>query len=45
MIISDKYKLIFIHIPKNGGTYVTNVMYNLDKDIKRYTIKKNGYYT
>lgn len=33
MIISHKYKIVFIHIPKNAGSYVTNILYNLDKDL------------
>ena len=33
MIISHKYKLIFIHIYKNAGTFVTKILKNLDKNI------------
>ena len=33
MIISHKYKLIFIHIYKNAGTFVTELLYNLDRHI------------
>lgn len=33
MIISHKYKLIFIHIYKNAGTFVTKFLYNLDNNI------------
>ncbi len=43
MIISDKYKIIFIHIPKNAGTYVSKVLYNLDNNIKRYSINGTGH--
>ena len=32
MIISHKYKLIFIHIYKTAGTFVTKVLKNLDED-------------
>ena len=30
MIISHKYKFVFIHIYKNGGTFTTNLIMNLD---------------
>ena len=33
MIISHKYKLIFIHIYKNAGTFIIQVLKNLDKDV------------
>ena len=33
MLISHKYKLIFIHIYKNAGTFVTKMLKKLDKDI------------
>lgn len=33
MIISHKYKIIFIHIPKNAGTFITNILYNLDEEL------------
>lgn len=33
MIISHKYKLIFIHIYKNGGTFMGKLLKNLDKNI------------
>jgi hypothetical protein len=33
MIISHKYKLIFIHIYKNAGTFITELLKKLDKDI------------
>ena len=32
MIISHKYKLIFIHIPKAAGTFMTKLLENLDKN-------------
>ena len=32
MIISHKYKLIFIHIYKNAGTFVTKLIKNLDSN-------------
>ena len=43
MIISDKYHIIFIHIPKNAGTYITTLLFNLDPNIKRYTKNGNGH--
>lgn len=43
MIISEKYKLIFLHIPKSGGTYVTQALVNLDPDVKRYTFNNSGH--
>lgn len=33
MIISHKYKLIFIHIPKNAGTFITQLLKNLDENL------------
>ena len=33
MIISHKYKLIFIHIPKNAGTFITKFLDNLDENL------------
>lgn len=33
MIISHKLKIIFIHIPKNAGTYITSKMKNIDPSI------------
>jgi hypothetical protein len=32
MIISHKYKVIFVHIPKNAGSFVTHIMKILDPD-------------
>ena len=32
MIISHKYKFVFIHIYKNAGTFVTNLIIKLDPD-------------
>jgi chondroitin 4-sulfotransferase 11 len=34
MLISHKYKIIFIHIPKNSGTYIWNIMEILDNNIE-----------
>ena len=34
MIISHKYKLIFIHIYKNAGGFIIKFLKNLDKNIK-----------
>ena len=33
MIISHKYKLIFLHIYKTAGAFMTRVLKNLDKNI------------
>lgn len=33
MLISHKYKLIFIHIYKNAGTFVRQLLYNLDTNV------------
>ena len=33
MIISHKYKIIFIHIFKNAGTFITTFLKNLDENI------------
>ena len=30
MIVSHRYKCIFVHIPKNGGTFVTNFIKSVD---------------
>jgi len=32
MIISHKYKFVYIHIPKTGGTFVEHLLLALDKD-------------
>lgn len=36
MIVSNKYKIIFIHIYKNAGTFIRKIMKNLDPDCKEY---------
>ena len=33
MLISHKYKLIFIHIPKNAGTYIYHLLKQIDKEL------------
>lgn len=43
MIISHKLGLIFIHIPKNAGTYITSIMYKLDPDIIRVNNEGGGH--
>lgn len=45
MIISHKYKLVFIHIPKTGGTIVSHLLLNLDKDAINliHDQNQNGY--
>jgi hypothetical protein len=40
MIISDKLKIIFFHIPKNAGTFIWKLLYNIDSNI---LIKKTNY--
>jgi hypothetical protein len=32
MIISHLYKLVFIHIPKTAGSYIENILHNIDPD-------------
>ena len=34
MIISHKFKIIFIHIYKTAGTYITKLLKNIDPDVK-----------
>ena len=43
MIISHKYKIVFIHIPKAMGTFITNILYKLDNNIEYYNIDNNGH--
>ena len=38
MIISHKFKLIFIHIYKNGGSFIKKLLLKLDKNAINYTI-------
>jgi hypothetical protein len=33
MIISHKYKIVFIHIPKNAGTFITNILKQIDDNL------------
>jgi hypothetical protein len=33
MIISHKYKIIFIHIPKNAGTFITKILRYIDDNL------------
>ena len=42
MIISHKYKLIFIHIYKNAGTFFTKFLKNLDKNIINVDVHINA---
>jgi hypothetical protein len=32
MIVSHNYKFVFIHIPKNAGTFITELIMKLDPD-------------
>ena len=34
LVISDKYKYIFFHIPKNAGVSVSNMLLNNEKKLK-----------
>lgn len=43
MPISDKYKLIFIHIPKNAGTAITNTLQMSDIGHHGWEYYKNKY--
>lgn len=36
MIISHKYECVFVHIPKNGGTFVTNFIKSIDPSCEDY---------
>ena len=43
MIISDEYKLIFIHIPKNAGNYIRQVLFKLDPNIINFTFNDSSH--
>ncbi len=43
MIISHKYKIVFIHIPKNAGTYITAQLYKIDANVQNYIIDGCGH--
>lgn len=45
MVISHKYKCVFIHIPKNGGTFVTNFMQSVDPSSQNCFIGSSGHQT
>jgi chondroitin 4-sulfotransferase 11 len=36
MLVSHKYKIIFIHIPKNAGTFIWNILKKIDPELKEY---------
>jgi hypothetical protein len=42
MIVSHKLKLIFIHIPKNAGTFIWTLLKRLDDDIVVYFNTKDS---
>jgi hypothetical protein len=42
MLVSHKLKLIFIHIPKNAGTFMWNLLKKLDNDLVVYFNTKDS---
>ena len=42
MLVSHKLKLIFIHIPKNAGTFMWNLLKILDNDLVEYFNTKDS---
>jgi hypothetical protein len=42
MLVSHKLKLIFIHIPKNAGTFMWNLLKRLDNDLVVYFNTKDS---
>lgn len=45
MIISHKYKCVFIHIPKTAGSFVHELLFQLDGNCINYMIEKECYMT
>ena len=45
MIISHEYKLVFIHIGKNAGTFVTELILNIDPTAENIYTNNNGHQT
>ena len=41
MIISHEYKLVFIHIGKNAGTFVTELILNIVPTLNYYYLGSN----
>ena len=42
MLVSHKYKFVFIHIHKNAGTFVTNLLKQVDNDLLDIYTNGNG---
>lgn len=45
VVISDKYKIVFIHIPKNAGTFITYCLKQIDEDIRYIYSNSFGHQT
>jgi hypothetical protein len=48
MLVSHKYKIIFIHIPKNAGTFIWKLLNTIDPELKvywKYTSRKTLHHT
>ena len=45
VVISDKYKIVFIHIPKNAGTFITHYLKQIDENIRDIYSKGFGHQT
>ena len=43
MIISHRYKCVFVHVPKNGGTFVTNLMKSIDPSCEDIYYRSSGH--
>ena len=36
MLVSDKYKLLFVHVPKTGGSFIRKMIQSVDHDCYEY---------